>query len=188
MKNNTKCFAKKTVLGLLLTTSLFFASGERIYADIPAGASNIKYNGSTLMSNAADKETRLGNNIIKKESVSCIDHVYKGALEKNPYQYSTARMEISYVNGEDKTLAQLFFEIDFRFNPITEEAKCLSTPEFSVDFDKNSKLEVDARRENETTELGGGFVQVKFKNNNVTDNCTYEFKCNHKGEIKSRII
>ncbi len=128
------------------------------------------------------KEIRLKNGVSKKEKIYIIKDEYSGDLAKNPNKYTTMRIEVSYY-ADGVLLGVSYAENNFRYNPITKEAKCLSSSTYQVCLNKKVNLETFARRENETFSLGRGYASIEFSFGSVNDTCDYNFTCDSSGEI-----
>lgn len=129
------------------------------------------------------KEFHLKNNVSKKEKIYSLKYDYSGDLAKNPNKYMSIRTEISYHIGKI-LLGVCYAEINFRFNSITKEAKCLSCSTYQICVNPKATLEIFARRENQTVDLGRGYANIEFSyGNSKLDESDYSFTCDPSGEI-----
>lgn len=127
----------------------------------------------------------LGDIIIKKEVVYTYKYSYNDVVKNPNEKYITLQVNVFYTEkSSGRVLAVAGLESNFRYNPITEEAVCLSTAKGNVLNSDGCELSVFSIPANLNTRLGGSIMSLKFKyGGKIYDDINNEVTCDHLGNL-----
>ena len=119
---------------------------------------------------------------IKKENLS-------EAFDKCDYKYLRVTKMITYLKDKtNKKLADAVIDSNFRYNPVTRQAVCLSNLRNSSVHDTDYVVDVFSRCANKTLENGSGVASVKLVcsskfGKHLIDSKRYEVNCDFNGNV-----
>lgn len=174
---------KKNIMAFVFAALLLISSAFSI--NINAIGTDSSCFGKVDMVSDYVKHYTLGDGIIKKEVVSTYKYVYSKELEHSGEKYISLQTNVSYIEeATNKVLAIASMEANFRYNPNTKEAVCLSATKGNVLNADGCELSVFSIPSNLNVRLGGSIVSLKFKyNGKVYDDVDHEITCDYLGNI-----
>ena len=129
------------------------------------------------------------NDIKKEEVVSITEHKYPNWLPTFNKKYKNIHISIAYYDAlTNEILALASITSNFRYNPKTQRACCLSTNSGSIANKDNAHINTSSRKNNSDNEIGGSISKIKFKYKGITyENTTYNLFCDYLGNINHKL-
>ena len=127
----------------------------------------------------------LKGDISKKEVVNVLRYYYPDSLKSSGYRYIVWKSTITYFNSvTDQVFAFAEVESSFKYNKKNKTCECLSSNCGKVYENDSCMLSVFSRRKNEKLDMGGSFVDIKFRNKGISyEENDYCVKCDYLGNI-----
>ena len=165
-------------LVLVLFIGLFF---KGVYA---ADWDDPSY-GKLELTSESVKTVVLKGDISKKEDITILKYSYPDSLNTSDYEYIVWKSNITYFNNAtEQVLAFADIECSFKYNAKNKTCECLSSSCVKVCEDKSSLLSIFSRRKNNKLDLGGNFIDIKFKNQGIVyEESSYCLECDYLGNI-----
>ena len=111
------------------------------------------------------------------------------AFDKCDYKYLKVTKMITYLKDKtNKKLADAVIDSNFRYNPVTRQAVCLSNLRNSSIHDTDYVVDVFSRCANKTLENGSGVANIKLVcssgfGKHLIDSKRYEVNCDFNGNV-----
>lgn len=141
--------------------------------------------GKVFLKSESTKVENMKNDISRKENLNILGYSYLSNVDESDYKYIVWKKIVTYFNSVTKeSLGIVTIESRFRYNSATKKCECLSSSASNVCDDSASEISTFSRRRNNTTDIGGCKVKLKFKNKGVVyDNFKYDIECDYLGNI-----
>lgn len=175
---------KKNVMAFVFAALLLIANAFSINMSVEALGNEDCFGKVDMVSDYV-KHYTLGDGIIKKEVVSTYKYIYSRELENSNEKYISLQTNVSYIEeATNKVLAIASMEANFRYNPSTKEAVCLSATKGNVLNVDGCELSIFSIPANLNTQKGSSIISLKFKyNGKVYDDIEHEITCDYCGNI-----
>lgn len=154
---------------------------------VASGVNDIQLGKEILVTHRTSNKN-ISEKILKKEELSISNYKYPGGLDKCGYKYLKARRDITYLNKiPEKTLALASIESNFRYNPSTLQAECLSVSREVINNESGYTLSLFCRSANKTTEVGACVSDIKFRHlGSLVDRDDCEIECDYMSNLEVR--
>ena len=127
--------------------------------------------------------------ISRKEETTIEKETLSEAFDKCDYKYLKVTKMITYLKDKtNKKLADAVIDSNFRYNPVTRQAVCLSNLRNSSIHDTDYVVDVFSRCANKTLENGSGVANIKLVcssgfGKHLIDSKRYEVNCDFNGNV-----
>ena len=128
----------------------------------------------------------VSNNISRKEEKIVKEAEFSEKLKGIDYKYTKVIRNISYLENRTKTpLAMVCIEMNYRYNPITFEAECISSSSSNIIYNNDYILNVVSKSLNKNMERGSNVTFIDFKCLNETISSeVLETDCDYSGKLE----
>lgn len=127
----------------------------------------------------------LKGDISKQQVVNIMEYSYPDSLSASNYKYILWKSKITYFNNvTEQVVASADIECSFKYNTKNKTCECLSSNCSRICENDSCTLDVISRRKNDRLDVGGSFIDIKFKIKGPGDEeSTYCVKCDYLGNI-----
>lgn len=161
-----------------------FVFGSTFFAWQPGFAAD-----ENIMSKETSEAKTSDETISRKEETTIEKEALSKAFDKCNYKYLKVTKMITYL--KDKTnqkLADAVIDSNFRYNPVTRQAVCLSNLRNSSVHDTDYIVDVFSRCANKNLESGSGVASVELVcssrfGKRLIDSKKYEVNCDFNGDV-----
>lgn len=162
-----------------------FVFGSTFFAWCPGFAAE-----ETTSINKEVSEVKTSDETIsRKEETTIEKETLSEAFDKCDYKYLKVTKMITYLKDKtNKKLADAVIDSNFRYNPVTRQAVCLSNLRNSSIHDTDYVVDVFSRCANKTLENGSGVANIKLVcssgfGKHLIDSKRYEVNCDFNGNV-----
>lgn len=161
-----------------------FVFGSTFFAWHPAFAEDQKLVSKEISETKTSDET-----ISRKEETTVKKEMLSESFDKCNYKYLKVTKMITYLKDKtNKKLVDAVIDSNFRYNPVTRQAVCLSNLRNSSVHDTDYIVEIFSRCANKNLENGSGVASVELicssrYGRHLIDSKKYEVNCDFNGNV-----
>lgn len=158
--------------------------GSTFFAWRPGFAAN-----ESLMSKEISETKTSDEAISRKEETTIKKEILSESFGKCDYKYLKVTKMITYLKDKtNKKLADAVIDSNFRYNPVTRQAVCLSNLRNSSVHDTDYIVDIFSRCANKNLENGSGVASVELVcssrfGKHLIDSKKYEVNCDFNGNV-----
>ena len=144
----------------------------------------------TTSTNKEVSEVKTSDETInRKEETTIKKEILDEPFDKCNYKYLKVTKTITYLKDKtNKKLADAIIDSNFRYNPVTRQAVCLSNLRNSSVHDTDYIVDIFSRCANKTLENGSGVASIELVcssrfGRHLIDSKKYEVNCDFNGNV-----